>query len=134
MDNIVFATARDLATAIRQRQVSAIEVLDAYLAQIAQHNTTLNAIVTLDEEGARQRALAADDALAKDELWGPLHGVPFTLKDVIDTAGLRSTMGYAPLAERIAVEDNLVAARLKAAGRFLWGRPMLRSFPIIHLV
>ena len=73
MDCLVFTTAHELATAIRQRQVSAVEVLEAHLAQIARHNPVLNAIVTLDEEGAKQRAQAADAALAKGEIWGPLH-------------------------------------------------------------
>src|SRR5262245_15808758 len=81
MSRLVFATAQALARAILQRQVSAVEVLEAHLAQITRHNPALNAIVTLDEEGARRRAQAADDALAKGETWGPLHGVPITLKD-----------------------------------------------------
>ena len=129
MDNLVFATAQELAAAIRQRQVSAVELLDAHLAQIARHNPVLNAIVTLDEEGARRRAQSADDAIAKDEIWGPLHGVPITLKDVHDTAGLRSTMGHVPLADRVASEDNIVAARLKAAGSILVGKTNAQIFP-----
>jgi amidase len=76
--DIVYSTATDLAAAIRARQVSATEVLEAHLAQIAAHNPTLNAIVTLGAEQARQRAQAADAALARGSVWGPLHGVPFT--------------------------------------------------------
>src|SRR5262245_43556861 len=108
MDSFLFAPAHELAAAIRRRPVSAGEVLQAYLAQIARYNPTLNAIVTLDEASARQRAGAADAALARGEVWGPLHGVPITLKDVHDTAGLRSTMGHAALATRIATEDGIV--------------------------
>lgn len=104
-------------------------MLEAYLAQISRHNPALNAIVILDEEGARRRAQAADDALAKGELWGPLHGVPITLKDVHDTVGLRSTMGYVPFTDRIAAEDNVVAARLKAAGSILIGKTNAEIFP-----
>jgi amidase len=67
----------------------------------------LNAIVTLDKEGARRRARFADDVLAQGELWGPLHGVPITLKDVHDTAGLRSTMSNRALADRVALKTML---------------------------
>ena len=81
MKDIIFSTATALASAIREKQVSAMEVLEAHLAHIAKHNPLLNAIVTLDAEGARQRAQAADTALARGVTWGPLHGVPLTLKD-----------------------------------------------------
>lgn len=129
MDSLVFATAGELAEAIREREVSAVEVLDAYLAHIARHNPALNAIVTLDEEGARRRAQAADEALANGEIWGPLHGVPITLKDVHDTAGLPSTMGGQAYADRVPAEDGLVAARLKAAGSILMGKTNAQIFP-----
>ncbi len=81
----MFWEAHQLAKAIRDseallqaadRQVSSLEVLDAHLQQIATHNSNVNAIVTLDEERARQRASSADEALARGEIWGPLHGVP----------------------------------------------------------
>jgi amidase len=68
MSNLVFTTAQELATSIRQRQVSATEVLEAHLAQIAKYNPPLNAIVTLDEERARTRAKEADTALARGEV------------------------------------------------------------------
>src|SRR5688500_9506422 len=108
MHDLTFTTASDLANAIRARHVSAVEGLDAHLAQIGRHNAALNAIITLDEDGARRRAQAADAALARGENWGPLHGVPITLKDIHDTAGLRSTMGLPALVERIGVVDNIV--------------------------
>ena len=129
MDSLLFAPAHELATAIRQRHVSASEVVEAHLAQIARHNPTLNAIVTLDEDSAKQRAQAADAALAKGEVWGPLHGVPITLKDVHDTAGVRSTMGHGSLLTRIATEDSVVAARLKAAGSVLVGKTNAEIYP-----
>jgi amidase len=129
MNDIPFMTTHELATAIHQRRVAAVEVLEAYLAQITRHNPTLNAIVTLDEDGARRRAEAADAALAQGEVWGPLHGVPITLKDVHDTAGLRSTMGTAPFLDRLPAEDSTVAARLKAAGAILLGKTNVELFP-----
>ena len=87
--DIVFSSTTQLAAAIRAGHVSATEVLEAHLAHIATHNPALNTIVTLDAERAYERAHAADAALARGELWGPLHGVPFTLKDAHATAGTR---------------------------------------------
>ena len=122
MKDIIFSTVTALASAIREKQVSATEVLEAHLAQIAKHNPKLNSIVTLDAEGAYRRAQAADVALAHDEAWGPLHGVPFTLKDAHATAGVRTTTGFPPLADYVPQEDSTVTARLKAAGGILIGK------------
>jgi amidase len=99
MSELNYLPAHQLAAMIRQRQVSAVEVLDAHLAQIARYNPALNAIVTLDEEGGRARAQSADAALARGEVWGPLHGVPLTIKDAIATAGMRTTSGFLPWAD-----------------------------------
>jgi amidase len=119
----VFAPAHVLAKGIQRREVSSVEVVDAYLAQIERHSAQLNAIVTLDEEGARRRAQEADAALGQSEVWGPLHGVPVTLEDAHPTAGIRSTWGGLPrLADYVPDEDGTVAARLKAAGAILLGK------------
>jgi amidase len=119
----VFTPAHVLAEAIRRREVSSSEIVDAYLAQIARHNPQLNAVVTLDDDGARMKAQEADAALEREEVWGPLHGVPITLEDAHPTAGMRSTWGGLPrLAEHIPEEDGTVAARLKAAGAILLGK------------
>jgi amidase len=97
-------------------------VLSAHLAQIATHNPALNAVITLDAERATERAREADEALARGENWGPLHGVPFTLKDAHATSGVRTTTGFPPLADYVPAEDGTVAARLKAAGAILIGK------------
>lgn len=122
MQDIIFSTATELAEAICERQVSAMEVLEAHLAHIAKHNPPLNAIVTLDAERARQRAKAADAALACGETWGPLHGVPLTLKDVHAVAGMRTTAGFEPLADYVPPEDGSAAARLISAGAIIMGK------------
>jgi len=93
MNELVFASASELAAMIRLRQVSATEILEAHLRQIERHNPRLNVIVTLDTERARARAREADSALARGEVWGPLHGVPVTIKDGFATAGIRTTSG-----------------------------------------
>lgn len=125
----VFASAATLAAAIRSHELSSLEALDACLQQISERNPTLNAIITMDADSARERARAADAALARGESWGPLHGVPFTLKDAHSTAGMRTTAGCEALEENIPSEDSTVTARLKAAGAVLIGKtnipPML---------
>src|SRR5580704_11304220 len=86
-------SARELARRIAGRELSAVEALDAHLARIEQQNPRLNAVVSLDIEAARRQAGAADTALARGQVPGPLHGVPITLKDGNDVAGLRTTLG-----------------------------------------
>jgi len=119
--DIVFSSTTQLAAAIRAGRVSAVEVLEAHLAQIDKHNPALNAVVTVDAEQAHARALDADKALARGEVWGPLHGVPFTLKDAHSTAGMRTTVGFPPL-DHVPQEDSTVTARLKEAGGVLVGK------------
>ena len=125
MTDLTFASAHELAALVRERQVSASEVLEAHLAHIARHNPALNAIVTLDESGARRRASEADAALARGEVWGPLHGVPVTIKDALETSGLRTTAGHPPLASYVPERDATVVARLRAAGAIVLGKTNL---------
>ena len=81
-----FKPVAELARLIRERKVSAAEVLEHFLARVEKYNPKLNAIIWLDAERARERARKADAVLAKGELWGPLHGVPITVKHVFDSA------------------------------------------------
>lgn len=122
MKEIVFSSTTQLATAIRKRKITAQEALDALLAQINKHNPTLNAVNIIGADKAKERAHAADEALARGELWGPLHGVPFTLKDAHSTADMRTTVGFPPLADCVPKEDSTVVARLKQAGAILFGK------------
>lgn len=125
MSDLVFTSACQLARMIRDRRVSAVELLDAHLDQIRLHNNKLNAICTLDNEQARQRAEQADEALAKGDNWGVLHGIPMTVKDVFETKGLRTTSGHKPLKNHIPQQDATVIARLKAAGAIILGKSNL---------
>jgi len=117
-----FASAGEIASAIRAKRVSAVEVLEMYLARNAKHGAALNAICTLDEPGARARAREADAALARGVCWGPLHGVPMTIKDALETRGLRTTGGFPPLADHVPAADAPVVARLRSAGAVLIGK------------
>ena len=125
MDTLVFRSAHELAVQIRERAVSSSEVVDAYIRQIARYNPMVNAIVTLDEEQARLRAKKADTALAHGDVWGALHGVPFTIKDAIETAGVRTTSGFPPLGDYVPTGDATVVARLRQAGGILLGKTNL---------
>jgi amidase len=118
----VYSTTTQLAAEIRQGGILAREVLGLFLAQIEKHNPALNAVNIIDAGSATKRAQAADEALSRGEVWGPLHGVPFTLKDAHSTAGLRTTVGFPPLANCVPEVDSTVAARLKQAGAVLMGK------------
>jgi amidase len=113
-------STRELARLLRDGQLSAVEALEAHLNRIDKRNPALNAVVSLDAENARSRARTADQALRRGEIWGPLHGVPMTLKDGHDVAGLRTTVGTFEW-DRVATDDGTVAARLRAAGAVIMG-------------
>ncbi len=123
--------AHRLAAAIRDGEVSAAAVLEAHLGQIEAHNGALNAIVTLDAEGARVRAAAADAAVARGDVLGPLHGVPVVLKDGHETKGMRTAVGMTRHADHVSAGDGAVAAKLRAAGAIILGKtnvpPRLRD-------
>ncbi|WP_214473107.1 amidase [Mesorhizobium sp. dw_380] len=125
--DIAFSSTVDLAAAIAARKISAIEALDAHLAQIDSHNEAVNAVVSLDREGAHGRARQADAALARGAAPRPLHGVPFTLKDMHETSGMKTTVGFPPFADYVAKEDSPVVARLKAAGGVLMAKTNVAS-------
>src|SRR5262249_42722945 len=122
INELVFNNVTQWAEAIRSRRISAREALQTHFAQVDKYNPALNAINVIDKEMATARALAADEAIARGEVWGPLHGVPFTLKDAHCTAGMRTTVGFAPFANYVPNEDSAVAARLKQAGGVLFGK------------
>jgi amidase len=102
-----------------------VELLDEYVARVDKLNPAVNAIVTLDGERARRQAAAADAAAAKGEWWGPLHGLPVTVKDALDTEGLRTTGGSKDYASRVPDADAPVVARLKGAGAVVFGKTNL---------
>jgi amidase len=125
MSDLSFLPAHTLAQGIRDRTFSSLEVLQAHLQQIQAHNGELNAIVTLDEENALRKAKEADNALANGASWGALHGVPVTIKDFLETANLRTTANYEPLANYIPQQDATVVQRLRSAGAIILGKTNL---------
>jgi amidase len=121
------ASTVELANAIRTGGVSSVEAVEACLARIALVNPALNAVVAFAPD-ALDRARAADERRARGQLDGPLHGVPFTIKDSNDTAGLVTTAGTVGWRDRVPDCDGTVVARLKAAGAILLGKTNTPEF------
>jgi amidase len=119
--SLCFESALQIAARIRRREIGAVECLDAFRARVERFNPALNAIVVLDWERAYERARRADEALARAQPCGPLHGVPMTIKESFDVAGLATTWGDRTL-RSIAERDDRVVERLQAAGAILFGK------------
>jgi amidase len=122
VDDLAFCSAVELAARIRRRELGCRELLDHYIARGERWNGAVNAIVTLDVERARREADALDRAAARGEVRGPLHGVPMTVKDTFETAGMRTTAGAPKLAEHVPAADATAVARLRAAGAVVFGK------------
>ncbi|HTS78385.1 MAG TPA: amidase [Bryobacteraceae bacterium] len=116
MNDLVFRSAASMAAAIRSREISSRELMDAHLEHIERVNPPLNAVVRVLGERARAEARAADEALARGEAKGPFHGVPMSVKDAWEVAGVPSTGGTLGRANYIASRDATVIARMRAAG------------------
>jgi len=127
-DELCTRPATELAAMLRRREVSARAVMDAHLDRIERLNPALNAIVTLDADGARAAADAADARLAAGEPVGPLHGLPVAHKDTHATGGMRTTWGSPLHAGTVPAHDELVVARLRAAGAIRVGKTNVPEF------
>ncbi|HJY34014.1 MAG TPA: amidase family protein, partial [Vicinamibacterales bacterium] len=121
-DDLCALTAVELAARIRGKQVSAREVLSAHLARIERVNPQVNAIVTLVAERAMADATRADEALARGDTPGPLHGLPVAHKDLVDTAGIRTTRGSPFFRDYVPAHDALIVTRIRAAGAVTLGK------------
>lgn len=122
MDDRAFASATRLAAQIRDRQVGCLELLDFFLARAECYNPRLNAIIAWQVDKARDRARAADAALARGESWGKLHGVPMTVKESFNIAGLPTTFGNPVWKDNIAPANAVLVDRLEAAGAIIYGK------------
>ncbi len=128
-EEIYYASATELAARIRQKALSPVEVVQAHLDRIAQLNPTLNAIVFFADDPMEQARQAEAEVMRGDEL-GPLHGVPYTLKDCIETAGMRMSLGSKIYDGYISRQDSEVYTRLKAAGGILLGKTNMPEFAL----
>jgi aspartyl-tRNA(Asn)/glutamyl-tRNA(Gln) amidotransferase subunit A len=122
-DELCWVSATELAVLIRRRKVSPVEVVDDVLDRIERLNPQLNAFVTVTGDEARKAARAAERAVGRARpAIGPLHGVPFSVKDLVITKGVRTTFGTPLFADNVPTEDAPMVARLKAAGAIMIGK------------
>ncbi|ETW95127.1 MAG: hypothetical protein ETSY2_48600, partial [Candidatus Entotheonella gemina] len=121
-DALLYTSASAIAQAIRDQQVTVKDVVEAHLERIEAVNPSLNAVVKLSAARALDEARAADQAVLSGGELGPLHGVPMTIKDSLDTTGVVSTGGTKGRETYVPQEDSTVVARLRAAGAILLGK------------
>ena len=125
---LCYMSAGELSRLIRDRQVSPVEVVDAHLARIEATEPTLNSFITLLPDHARESARRAETQILAGNYRGPLHGIPVGLKDLFNTAGVRTTSGSRILDNFIPTEDCTVAARFQQAGAILLGKLNMHQF------
>lgn len=127
-DSLNFSSARDLAARLHRREVSAREVLAAHIGQIERHNPAVNAVVSLDIDGAERAADEADRRCAAREPVGPLHGLPIAFKDTHATAGMRTTFGSPLHANWVPEQDDEIVRRIQRAGAIRIGKTNVPEF------
>ncbi len=125
MSELAYSSASAIARKIIRREISSREAVDYFLTRVQALDKPINSVVTVDADRARAEADAADAALARGEVRGPLHGVPMTIKDSFQTAGMRTTSGAPELANFIPKEDAWPVARLRGAGAVIFGKTNL---------
>ncbi|MGO9604197.1 MAG: amidase [Candidatus Binataceae bacterium] len=125
MAELAYLSAIAIARKIRRRDISSREAVDYFLARVAALDKPINSVVTIDAARARSEADAADAALARGEVRGPLQGVPITIKDSFQTVGMRTTSGAPELSTFIPKEDAWPVARLREAGAIIFGKTNL---------
>ena len=126
-EDIYYADATELAERIRTKALSPVEVMNAHLERMEKVNPRLNAIV-IHVDGVMERAREAEAAIMRGENWGTLHGVPFTIKDCIDTRGIRTTRGSKFFEKHIPDADATVVTRLRDAGGIMIGKTNMPEF------
>ena len=127
-DGLCWIGARELARMIREREVSPVEVAEAHLGRIERVNPRINAYCTVTAEHARAAATDAEEALMQGDELGPLHGVPYSLKDLTATKGIRTTMGSKIFEHHVPEEDAALVKRLRDAGAVLLGKTNTPEF------
>ena len=127
-DDLLFCSALELRERIRTRQLSSVEITEAVLDRINQTQPTLNAFITVDRAGAMKAAQAADETVQRGGVLGALHGVPLSIKDIINTAGLRTTWGSRLMADNVPDVDAVAVARLRRAGAIIVGKTTTSEF------
>ena len=123
-----FITVAEAARRIARRELSPVELTEAYLQRIGAFDDQLHSFVTLTADLARWQAKAAEAEILRDGPRSPLHGIPYCLKDIVETAGIRTTGQSKLLADHIPAEDAVVASKLRDAGGILLGKTATWEF------
>lgn len=126
--DLCLLSAVELAALIRRKKLSAREAMEAHLKQIERLNPKVNALVTLVADQALEAARRADRAQARGDRLGPLHGLPIAHKDLIETAGIRTTYGSPIFKDNIPAEDAILVERIRAAGAICLGKTNTPEF------
>jgi amidase len=122
MGEFAFQSAVNLVKAIQDKEISSSELLELYIERYERYNSSINAIVETDFETARARARQADEALANNENWGPLHGLPMTVKECLDVAGMHCTYGSPLFKENLRTTNAEIVQPLIDAGAIIFGK------------
>ncbi|MEI6738741.1 MAG: amidase [Gemmatimonadaceae bacterium] len=129
-DAIAFAPVTQLSRWIERRQLTSVRLTQIYLARIAKYDPTLRCVITLTADRALARAKAMDAEIAAGRYRGPLHGIPYGVKDLLDTAGIPTTYGAEPFKNRVPIADAPVVQRLDAAGAVLLAKLSLGALAL----
>ena len=124
----LYLSAKQLVQGIKKGEISSRELLETYIARNQEKNPTINAVVATDLEAARERADAADKATAKGESWGPLHGLPVTIKDTYEVPGMPCTAGSPSLRDHRAKKPAVAIEHMLDAGAIVWGKTNVPLF------
>lgn len=127
---LINLTIAEASTLIREKRISPVELIEAYLAHIERVNPMLNAFLCVMDESALKEARYAGESIQRGEDWGLLHGIPIAVKDLIDVAGEKTTAASDFLRDNVAQEDSDVVRRLRAAGAIIIGKTHLHEFAI----
>ena len=128
--DLAFLTARQIVARVRERKLSPVEITRLYLERIERLDSRLRAYITVMPETALETARRAETAVIRGQPLGPLHGVPYAVKDQFDTAGVRTTSGSRILERHVPSEDATTIARLSSAGGILLGKLNLTEFAL----
>jgi aspartyl-tRNA(Asn)/glutamyl-tRNA(Gln) amidotransferase subunit A len=127
-DDLCYRGVHDLAARIQRREISPVEIVDAYLRRIEAMNPRLAAYLTLTADSAREEALRAESEIAAGRWRGPLHGIPYGVKDIIETKGVRTTHGSSFFPDFVPERDAECITRLRSAGAIMLGKTLTHEF------
>ena len=126
--DLIYRPAHELGALMRERELSPVEVVDAYLERIEEIDSKVRAYITVCGDEARAQAKEAEAAISKGDYIGPMHGIPVAVKDQFDTNGIKTTMGSRIFSENVPDGDSTVVTKLRESGSILLGKLNMTEF------